>query len=97
MVRMSVNLAGLFALSVCTAAAGGADGPWWPVQALPRGIVRTVPWQSFDAPGTAYQMMVQSVAGLAAQAVNEQRGDVAYISALILWRGAPNGVPGAEV
>jgi len=75
MVRMSVNLAGLFALSVCTAAAGGADGPWWPVQALPRGIVRTVPWQSFDAPGTAYQMMVQSVAGLAAQAVNEQRGD----------------------
>jgi hypothetical protein len=73
--RALVNLAGLLALAVCTAARGGEDGRWWPVQALPQGIVRTVPWQSFDAPRKAHEMLVQSLAGLAAQAVNGRRGD----------------------
>ena len=73
--RASFTLTGLAALAVGAAAAGAEEGRWWPVQALPKGIVRTVPWQLSAQPGTAYQMMVQSVAGLAAKAVNEGRGD----------------------
>jgi hypothetical protein len=70
-----ISLAGVFTLAVCSAAQGGEEGRWWPVQTMPQGIVRTVPWQSFEAPGKAYEMLVQSVAGLAAQAVNERHGD----------------------
>lgn len=65
-------------LLVVSAASGvtAADNcRWWPVQTPPKTIVRTVPWQQFGSPGLAHQMMVQSVAGLAAKAVNEGRGD----------------------
>lgn len=48
---------------------------WWPAQTFPKSIVRTTSQQDFPEPRTALQMMVQSVAGLAAQAVNEGRGD----------------------
>ncbi len=48
---------------------------WWPVQALPKTVVRTPSQQGSSVPGAALQMMVQSVAGLAAKAVNEGRGD----------------------
>ena len=37
--------------------------------------MRTVPWQHFASPNKSYQMMVHSLAGLAAKAVNEGRGD----------------------
>lgn len=47
---------------------------WWPVQSLPQAIVRTANQQEFLAPRIGLQMMVQSVAGLAAKAVNEGRG-----------------------
>lgn len=46
---------------------------WWPLQALPKGVVRTT--QEFPAPRLAFEMMIQSVAGLAAKAVNEKKGD----------------------
>ncbi len=55
--------------------AGQTEGRWWPVQALPKTLVRTTNQQEFPEPRAALQMMVQSVAGLAAQAVNEGRGD----------------------
>lgn len=55
--------------------AGQTDDRWWPVQVLPKTLVRTTNQQEFPEPRTALQMMVQSVAGLAAKAVNEGRGD----------------------
>jgi hypothetical protein len=55
--------------------AGQNEDRWWPVQTLPKVVVRTSNQQEFPAPRAALQMMVQSVAGLAAQAVNERRGD----------------------
>lgn len=73
--RLVSLIPALLALTVCAAAAGAEDGRWWPVQALPKAIVRTGPWQRFASPNKAYQMMVQSAAGLAAKAVNEGRGD----------------------
>lgn len=62
---------------VTLAAPAGADGPrWFPRQAAPRALVRAAPdGPSPEARRLATQMMVQSVAGLAAQAVNEGRGD----------------------
>jgi hypothetical protein len=52
-----------------------AEDRWWPVQAVPKAVVRTANQQEFPEPRAALQMMVQSVAGLAAKAVNEGRGD----------------------
>lgn len=46
------------------------DDRWWPVQILPRAVVRTHQGSTLD-----YQMMVQSIAGLAAKAVNQNNGD----------------------
>ena len=48
---------------------------WWPEQALPKAVVRTPSQHEFPSPRLAFQMMVQSVAGLAARSVNEGRGD----------------------
>ena len=48
---------------------------WWPVQALPEAVVRTANQEEFPAPRIPLQMMVQSVAGLAAKAVNEGHGN----------------------
>src|SRR5208282_1521205 len=55
--------------------AGEEDDRWWPTQAFPKAVVRTTNQQQFPEPRVALQMMVQSVAGLAAKAVNEGRGD----------------------
>jgi hypothetical protein len=71
--RKSFFLAGY--LAAISARAGQNEDRWWPVQALPTAVVRTVNQQEFPAPRIALQMMVQSVAGLAAKAVNEGRGD----------------------
>lgn len=62
----------LLAIS-CPAAAD--ENRWWPVQAMPRAIVRT---KSQDGPPSlraSCEMMAQSVAGLAAKAVNEGRAE----------------------
>ena len=55
--------------------AGDEGDRWWPTQAFPKALVRTTNQQQFPEPRVALQMMVQSVAGLAAKAVNEGRGD----------------------
>ena len=57
---------------------------WWPVQARPAGLVRTGHPRPFPEPQPAYQMLAQSVAGLAAKAVNERRGDE------MVWVGTGN-------
>jgi hypothetical protein len=74
MMRWIVRLSLMSVFTIVTALAAAEDR-WWPVQALPKAIVRTEDWQRFPAPNGAYQTMVQSVAGLAAKAVNEGRGD----------------------
>jgi hypothetical protein len=65
-------LALLNAVPVC---AGEAEDRWWPTQAFPKAVVRTANQQEFPEPRPALQMMVHSVAGLAAKAVNEGHGD----------------------
>jgi len=55
--------------------AAADENRWWPTQAFPKAIIRTTNQQEFPEPRVALQMMVQSVAGLAAEAVNEGRGD----------------------
>jgi len=60
-------------LSLPLVLAGQTQDRWWPVQALPKVLVPTaIP---FPEPRAALQMMVQSVAGLAAKAVNQGRGN----------------------
>jgi hypothetical protein len=54
--------------------AGENNDRWWPVQAPPKAILRTANQREFPEPRRALQMMAQSVAGLAAKAVNEGRG-----------------------
>ena len=57
---------------------------WWPVQVPPAALARTGDQHAFPEPRLAHQMLVQSVAGLAAQAVNEGRGDE------MVWVGTGN-------
>jgi hypothetical protein len=53
-----------------------ADGNrWWPVQAMPRALVRAKIQNESPALRASYEMMTQSMAGLAAKGVNEGRGD----------------------
>src|SRR3954447_17597247 len=61
---------------------------WWPVQARPAALVRTGHPRAFPEPQLAYQMLVQSVAGLAAEAGNEGRGEE--------MGGVGTGTPDAE-
>jgi hypothetical protein len=49
------------------------ENRWWPAQAMPKALVRLQ--SDFPEPRAAREMMAQSVAGLAARAVNEGRGD----------------------
>ncbi len=76
-----------FLILWCVGSAPGAeadDPRWWPVQGVPKGVVRTGDQHGFPSPAMSYQMMVQSVAGLAAKAVNEGRGDE------MVWVGTGN-------
>jgi hypothetical protein len=57
---------------------------WWPTQAMPKALVRTIKWNDFPAPRASCEMMIQSVAGLAAKAVNAGRGDE------MVWVGTEN-------
>jgi len=47
---------------------------WWPVQSVPKALVR-LSKDGFPEPHAASEMMAQSVAGLAAKAVNAGRAD----------------------
>src|SRR4051812_30093871 len=71
--RSAFLIAGL-SLAIFARVARGEDR-WWPKQTLPEAIVRTTNQQESPAARVALEMMVQSVAGLAARAVNEGRGD----------------------
>jgi hypothetical protein len=66
------------------AAEEGLDARWWPVQARPAGLVRTGHPRAFPEPQAAYQVLAQSIAGLAAKSVNERRGDE------MVWVGTGN-------
>ncbi len=44
------------------------DNRWWPVQTMPKALARTANTSEYNLP---YEMMAQSIAGLAAKAVNE--------------------------
>jgi hypothetical protein len=59
---------------------------WWPAQAMPKALVRTKNQNEFPSPRIPYQMMVQSVAGLAAKGVNEGRADE------MVWVGIDDNV-----
>jgi putative glycoside hydrolase with GxGYxYP motif/GxGYxY motif-containing protein len=72
------QIVAVFASALLKAApvfAGENEDRWWPTQALPKVILRTANQQQFPEPRVALQMMVQSVAGLAAKAVNESHGN----------------------
>jgi hypothetical protein len=62
-------------LAFIPGALGQTAERWWPVQKMPRSVVRTASMQDFPKPRLAFQMLAQSAAGLAAQAVNENRSD----------------------
>lgn len=66
-------LAGVGALAL--AVAGSAKDTWWPGQRLPAALVRLDPEQGAPAMRFEQRMLAQSLAGLAAKAVNESRGD----------------------
>src|ERR1051326_6449147 len=82
--RVSVIIAILLA-KICAPAENAApsavtsrvehESGWWPAQAMPKALVRMTNGNDFPAPRASWDMMVQSVAGLAAKAVNEGRGD----------------------
>ncbi|WP_422928087.1 hypothetical protein [Singulisphaera sp. PoT] len=77
-------ICGLF-WGACQAIPANAEEPrWWPVQGVPKGVLRTGDMHGFPPPSVSHQMMVQSVAGLAAKAVNEGRGDE------MVWVGSGN-------
>lgn len=76
------------------------DDRWFPAQSAPKGLVRTLREDQFPEPGIAYRMLVQSVAGLAAKAVNEGRLDEMVWAAtgnsdLEHWGAALTGRPGS--
>ena len=73
--RLRVPLALAVLLVLLSAPAAADDARWFPTQAAPRALVRTTPAEQFPEPRLATEMLVQSVAGLAARAVNEGRGD----------------------
>src|SRR4051794_8678723 len=67
-----------------TVAAVGEEARWFPEQAVAKTVVRTIPEDEFPEPRLANRMMVQSVAGLAAKAVNAGQGDE------MVWVGTRN-------
>ncbi len=62
------------------------ENRWWPVQAMPKAVVRTRNQSAFPSPRVPYEMLVQSVAGLAAKGVNEKRADE------MVWVGIDDNV-----
>jgi hypothetical protein len=60
-------------LAALPARGASEESRWWPVQTLSKAIVRTIRLEEFPPPHGPHHTLVQSVAGLAAQAVNEGR------------------------
>jgi hypothetical protein len=65
----------LIFLNIARVFAGEEENRWWPTQVFPKAVVRTKNQQDFPQLRLALQMMVQSIAGLAAKSVNEGRGE----------------------
>jgi len=61
-----------FIMSVALSTAAADENRWWPVQAMPKALVRTANTSEYNLP---CEIMAQSIAGLAAKAVNEGRCD----------------------
>jgi hypothetical protein len=65
----------LVPVASCAAdATSDSEARWWPVQVMPKALVRLEQKDFSSAPASS-EMLAQSVAGLAAKAVNEGRGD----------------------
>lgn len=65
----------LIALAAASHSVSASDvSRWWPTQSLPKRILRTDSLEKLPAPHGPQHMLVQSLAGLAAKAVNEGRG-----------------------
>jgi hypothetical protein len=62
--------------------AAADENRWWPVQAMPKALVRLQ--NDLPAPRASCDMMAQSVTGLAAKSVNEGRDDE------MVWVGTDN-------
>jgi len=75
--RGTTLLAPLFVAAAASLAAPARadDDRWFPEQAAPKGLVRTAKGEAFSGPPAAFEMLVQSVAGLAAKGANEGRCD----------------------
>ena len=80
--RFKILLLALALFSALPVFAGQTDDRWWPVQAMPKALVRLQ--NELPAPRASCEMMAQSVAGLAAKAVNEGRADE------MVWVGTDN-------
>ena len=83
-IRKAGQLAGAALILSCLPLRAAADeSRWWPVQAVPKALVR-LQNDRLPEPRAACEMMAQSVAGLAAKAVNEGRADE------MVWVGIDN-------
>ncbi len=87
---MIAPLAVLSAVATAAPPAAGGAGYGWPEQAAPRGLVEAT-YAAFHPVGgrdpglSPEHMLVESIAGLAAQAVNDRRGDE------LVWVSGPYG------
>jgi GxGYxYP putative glycoside hydrolase C-terminal domain/GxGYxYP_N second domain len=70
-------------VSFAADASSASDARWWPIQKTPTALVR-LEETDLPSPRVCYEMMAQSVAGLAAKAMNEHRGDE------LVWIGNGN-------
>src|SRR5690242_5011333 len=82
MTTIQIVCSALIFLSILLEAAAD-ENRWWPTQAAPKALVRLQSDQ-FPEPHAVCEMMAQSVAGLAAKAVNEGRADE------MVWVGIDN-------
>ncbi len=82
-IRRSVFACIALILPLVRVPAAADENRWWPVQAMPKALVR-LKSEQFPEPRAASEMVAQSVAGLAAKAVNEGRAEE------MVWMGIDN-------
>ena len=82
--RTITNCIIAFTMSAALVTAAADEGRWWPVQTMPKALVRMEDPNTFSSNRVSYEMIAQSVAGLAAKAVNEGRADE------MVWVGTDN-------
>jgi hypothetical protein len=74
-IRNAIQFSCLSLVLLTVRSAAADNSRWWPVQAMPRALVRTKTRDEPPASRAPVEMMVQSIAGLAAKAVNDGRAD----------------------